>query len=173
MKTSKFRNATNTRILKGLFFETTPSDKSSVVYTLKDQDHLGYPSLFCLYMEAEDQTEYEFAETYLDGYEHWEMLCDCSWFKPYVQRWRKELELKLKARYLAQIKAAAEGDSPQALANAKYLLEKGWEKPVTSGKGRGRPSKTEVAAEAERIALTQERINRDFNRLKSFDKEIN
>lgn len=154
------------RYLKGLFWETTPSDKSSVLYTLKDSDHQGYPSLYRLYMEIEDQTEYEFASAYLDGYEHWQMLCKCNWFKPYIQRWRNELELKLRARYLAKLMADAEDPTSKTqLISAKYIIEKGWE-PKTAGK-RGRPTKDEISTEAERIAMTELRIQEDFERLQS------
>jgi len=162
---------TGARYLKGLFYETTLVNKSSVVYTLKDQDHQGYPSLYRLYMEKEDQTEYEFAVAYLEGYEHWEMLCKCTWFKPHLIRWRNELELKLKARYLSKLVVDAEDSTSKTqLISAKYLIEKGWE--PKQGSPRGRPSKAEIATEAERIALTEDRILEDFNRLATL-KELN
>ncbi len=176
-KKSIFKGTAGHRLLRGLFYETILGDKDSVVYTLKDSDHKGYPSLYRLYMELEDQTEFVFANTYLDGWEHWEMLTECNWFRPYAARWRKELELKLKARYLAQVKQASEGDSPQAVQNAKYLLEKGWDKKdqTSSGK-RGRPSKDEILMEATRLAQTKSRIDEDFERLfvtNTDNKELN
>ena len=100
-----------TRFLRELFFETTTSDKSNVLYTLKDEDHtyngITYPSLYKLYMASEDPTEYDFFTQYLDGLEHWERLCASPWFKEYVARWRREHELRLKSRALKRVMASA------------------------------------------------------------------
>lgn len=168
----KFRNSTNGRYLKGLFFETTGADKASVSYTLKDWDHtvdgVVYPSLYRLYIEQEDLTEYEFANAHLDGWEHWEMLNSTSWFKPYVDRWRKELSLKLKARALNRLKAEAASNSKNAFLANKYLVEKGY---VDSGEkhGRGRPTKDQVKAAAHEQALHERRLEEDFERLKELN----
>jgi hypothetical protein len=158
---SKFRNPSGTRFLKALFFEQNTTGKDQVVYTLKDSDHLGYPSLYRLYMELEDLTEYEFANKYLDGWEHWEMLCKCDWFKPYVERWRKELHLKISARALRKIKAEAQTTSREAVNCAKYLLEKGW----VPKEQRGRPSKQEVEKEKKRIIELEGSLDEDFKRI--------
>lgn len=164
--TNKFRHPTNNiRFLKQLFFETTLADKEWVLYTLKDVDHNGYPSLYRLYMEADDVTEYVFANTYLDGWEHWQMLCECAWFKPYVARWRQELDLRMKARALAAIRSEARSGSRNAFAANKYLMERGWE-PKDAKKLKDQQElikaeadkisqeKDDLASAAERIGLT-------------------
>lgn len=160
-----FRSSTNQRLLKGLFYEQTLADKSSVVYTLKDKDHEGYPSLYRLYMETNDPTEWKFANKYLDGWEHWEMLLACTWFKPYADRWRKELELRMKSESLARIMTEAKTASKESFQANRYLLEKGWEPKASSTHGRGRPSKDEVAKAAKEIAQTNSRVLEDFQRL--------
>lgn len=170
---NRFRHPlSNSRYLKGLFFETTSSDKTSVVYTLKDWDHtvagVVYPSLYLLYMAKEDLTEYEFANEYLDGWEHWEMLCNCNWFKPLVARWRKELALKVKARALNRLKAEAASSSKNAFLANRYLIDKGWVEKDTSS-GRGRPSKKEVQEAANSLAIEERRLEDDFTRLNSQD----
>ncbi len=149
---SKFRNPhNNSRFLKHLFYETTPADKKNVIYTLKDIDHKGYPSLYRLYLELGDLTEYEFANKYLDGWEHWCMLCECNWFKPYVARWRQELDLKIKAQMLKGIRLEATKGGRESLQAMKYLMERGWEP-----KGK-RPPMDKKAVEAEAEKLTQEK----------------
>lgn len=163
---SKFRSSTNYRLLKALFFETA-TDKSYVVYTLKDWDHLGYPSLYLKYMETNDPTEYRFATTHLDGWEHWELLTKCAWFKPIVARWRRELELRMKSIALSRIMAEAKTSSKESFTANKYLLEKGWE-PKESNK-RGRPSKEEIKSQAQALVLEQTTIDDDFSRI-SIDK---
>lgn len=165
---NKFKNASGARYLRGLFFETTLEDKSSVVYTLKNFDHLGYQSLYRLYMETGDPTEYKFATQYLDGWDHWEALCGCSWFKPYVEAWRRELEVKVRSAALAQIEQVShlDGDTKtKALAFTanKYLLDGGW-KPKGEGKV-GRPTKEAIKKEAFRITQEAQDINEDYNRI--------
>jgi len=162
--TSKFRNVSGTRYLKALFFEYNP-DKSVVVYTLKDRDHEGFPSLYRLYMEAEDVTEWEFANQYLDGWEHWQMLCECNWFKPYVERWRQELELKLRARALARIMKEAATTSKNAYNANKYLSNAEWRGPEEAKAKRGRPSAAKIKEEAQRIVDAENLIKDDYTRI--------
>lgn len=163
-KSKPFRGTSGRRYLKGLFYETTLADKSTVVYTLKDHDHEGYPSLYRLYMEEKDPTEYRFASKYLEGYSHWEELCGASWFQPYVARWRRELELYIKSHALVNIFEEADHPEGKNFFNAnKYLLERGWiEKEKNT---RGRPSKQDIKEAATQLAQEQERIDGDFQRL--------
>lgn len=163
---NRFRHpVNNTRHLKGLFFEQTNSDKSTVQYTLKDTDHKGFPSLYRLYMELDDPTEWEVAQKLVDGWEHWEMLCACNWFKPYVERWRREVELRMKSKALARIKSEAKTNSKESFMANRYLIEKGWEPKEGQSKGRGRPSKEEIKRAANEIASTNDRLSQDFERL--------
>lgn len=163
---SEFRLGNNKRLLKGLFFETTLADKTGVLYSLKDQDHLGYPSLFRLYLECNDPTEWSFANTYLESYDHWEMLCACTWFQPYLERWRKALEMKMKSEALASIiREAKDTKSPSRYTANKYLLERGWEPKEGQGTKRGRPSKDEIKKQALELVEADERAKQDYERL--------
>jgi hypothetical protein len=160
---SRFRSTTGSRFLKGLFFEETGSDKSSVVYTLKDNDHEGFPSLYRLYMETNDPTEWRFATQHLDGWEHWEMLCRCTWFIPFVERWRRELQLRLASQSLARIMAEAKTTSKESFVANKYLLERGW-MPKDKNPG-GRPTKDSIRRAAHQIASDGLQVASDFDRL--------
>lgn len=162
-KPNKYRNSTNSRYLNALFFEMV-TDKTNVLYTLKDEDHLGYPSLYRLYMELDDLTEYEFATTYFDGWEHWTMLCSCEWFKPYVERWRHELELKTKAAALRAIKHEAAKGGKNAYSANKVLLEGKWT-GQDQGAKRGRPSNNEINKAAKELAERKSRLKEDSKRL--------
>lgn len=156
---SKFKTDNGLYYISSLFLEKTYHDTSVVLFTLKDHDHRGYLSLYRLYIEMEDLTEYEFANKYLDGWKHWELLSGADWFQPFILRWRKELELKIKARALrAVMEESASGGKNAYLAN-KYLIEKGWvERPT--GK-RGRPSNKEILEET----FKTEDIQSDFERI--------
>lgn len=160
---SKFKNKTGQFYLKALFYETTLADKSSVVYSLKETDHMGYPSLYRLYMEEDDPTEYRFATKYLDGWSHWEALVECNWFKPHIEAWRREAEVRLKSRSLSRIMSEAKTGGRDAFVSNKYLLEKGWEKEPPSK--RGRPTKAEVKEAAYELTRNNSRLEEDFFRI--------
>ncbi len=162
-----FRIHTGQRKLRGLFYETTLADKAGVVYTLKDRDHEGYPSLYRLYMEADDPTEYTFAVANLDSWDHWEMLCKCSWFKPYVTRWRRELEVRAKAKALLAIKAVAASETKEAYQANKFLVSGGWKDQ--DKRGAGRPSKDEVRDAAKQLAQDATSLNDDLLRVQGLN----
>lgn len=135
-----FRNPMGKRYLRGLFYEEMGEDKSSVVYTLKREDHQGFPSLYRLYMAIADPTEYRFAVECLDGWSHWQELSSASWFKPFIEEWRHELEVKLRSEALAQILAVSRDQANNNSYHAnKYLLDGSW-KPADAKK-RGRPGR--------------------------------
>lgn len=163
---NRFRHPiTNQRYLKGLFFEKVDSDKSTVLYTLKDVPHEGFPSFYQLYMAIDDPTEWEVSQQLTDGWEHWEMLCSCTWFKPFVERWRKELELRMKSKALSKIKTEAKTGSKESFGANKYLLEKGWEAKEGQRKGAGRPTKDEIKRAADELAKAHNQLSDDYERL--------
>lgn len=165
---NKFRPPAGIRYTRGLFYETTLADKTTVLYTLKEQDHevdgVIYPSLRRLYLEANDPTEYSFAITHLDGIDHWNELLACKWFKPYIEKWRRELELKIKSEALLRLRDMAAKGGRESFQINKFLVEKGWE-PKDGQTKRGRPTKDEVNQEAQRIAEERSRIEKDAERL--------
>lgn len=164
---SKFRNKVGIRYLRKLFYETTHEDKSSVLYTLKDYDHKGYSSLYRLYMEEKDPFEYRFANKYFENYDHWELLCECNWFQPFLLRWRKELELYFRSEQLRKIVADSKSSSGTAISSAKYVLEKGWLKAEEARNQRGRPTKAEIKEQADKML----RLNADFDNIFKINTE--
>src|SRR3990167_11388569 len=135
--TNRFKNASGARYTRGLFYETT-ENRESAIYTLKEVDSYGLPSLKRLYIESEDVTEYDFATRYLDGYSHWKSLAETTWFAPIVADWREELKLKLKARYLKEIREIAKESGREKYIANKTLLES-TEKALQRFKTLGRP----------------------------------
>lgn len=152
------------RYLAGLFWEKTLADKSTCLYTLKEWDHEGFPSLYRLYIECDDPTEYTFAKQYMESWDHWETLCQCNWFKPIVALWRKELDLKTKAKALAAIKATAnDPNSKESYQANKFLAT--YSDNQTKRKGAGRPSKSEVQTAAKEMARETTALNDDLARV--------
>lgn len=155
-------------LTRSLFLETVhrgyPTNK--VKYILEDRDHPEFPSLYRLYMAESDPTEYNFANKYFDSYEHWLEICKSPVVAPYVEKMRRDLKLKLQSEALARLVEIAKKDdlSPTSLAANKYILSSfGFDK--TEGIKRGRPTKAQVAEEAQRLAANKFQATNDFERL--------
>lgn len=128
------------------------------VFTINDDDkeYKGrvYPSLKKYYLDCEDPYEYSFATKCLAGWRHWQRLCKNKLFKPHIEEWREELEVKMMSAGLGSlVDQALDGEKPNFQA-AKWLAEHGWNK-----RGAGRPSK----AEKERIDNIQEQLMNELN----------
>ena len=163
-KGNKFKNAIGSHYLKALFFEEAVDvERPDVLYTLKLEDHEGLPSLHRLYVELEDTSEYIFANKYFDNYAHWKKLCNCNWFKPFLDDMREELDLKLKARALEALKViAGDPDNKNHYMANKLIHDHGLHLKKDN---RGRPSKAKVAEEASKLLKTNEEVNEDYERI--------
>lgn len=173
MQEKIFKDSQSNRwITKGLFYELNYGELLMpwTNFTLKDQDHTyqgrTYTSLKKLYMETEDPTEYDFATKHLGGWDHWKMICACPWFEEHLEAWRSELQLKLQSRALKNLMFEAENNGKNAYDANKFLIAKGYLPKETKLPGkRGRPSKDEVKAEAQRQLELDNRIKDDMKRL--------
>ena len=148
-----FRTTKDQLKTSSLFYETK-YDSVESLYSLSDKDKVvngrTIPSLYKLYTNMADVTEYTFANTYMESYQHWDLLCGEEFFKPYIQRWRKELELKLKSEALVEIIRQTKDEDPRKRMEAsKYLYEKVF---VGDKQTKGRPSKAQIKEEAHRQA---------------------
>jgi hypothetical protein len=148
-------------LTKSLFIEQDHNaDLGQALYTLADEDRQGVPSLYRLYIEMKDPSEYYFAKKYLGGWDHWERLTKSPWFKPYIESWRKELDVLIKAEALHEIIRIAQDSSHKSSYEANKILLR--EKPTAK---RGRPTKDEVNKEATRIASEEDRVLKDAERI--------
>ncbi len=156
--TTVFRNNQGTLILSGLFIESGRPEFA--IYSVGHQDKTlngkTYPSLYQLYIQMSDVTEYVFATTYFETYQHWAQLCETEFFKDHIKEWRKELELKVKSEALIEIIEQSQSVDPRKrLEAAKYLYEKVYIKDSR----RGRPSKDEIKKEAMKQAKEKKLID--------------
>ena len=159
----------NIRLTRALFYETA-EDKSFCLYTLKDHDHKGYKSLYKLYMETDDLTEYYFSQNYLDGWEHWKILKESTWFKPYAERWYEELSIRAKSEALANIKRDATTDSKSSAQSRKFIVEGGWESKDQKKENVGRPTKDRIRQQAEEMFNNAIDVEEDLQRLRENNK---
>ena len=145
---SKFKDRMGRYITQGLFIDHR-YDETHAIYTLEDEDkeYKGkvYPSLKRLYLEMEDPTEYNFANKYLYGWEHWNVLKNNKELYKEIELWEEELEVKMRAKGVMAMIEMTKGSNFNA---AKWVADGQWVQK------RGRPSKEEK----ERQRKMRERI---------------
>ena len=132
---TKFKDAMGRALTQSLFLEPNYNQEFAF-YTLDGEDKVykgvTYYCLKKLYLEMSDPIEYEFATTYLIDWDHWERLQGNAIIMKHIEKWRKELDLKLASEGFRMILDQSE-DNYQA---SKWLAEHGWKK-----QGVGRPKK--------------------------------
>ena len=157
----RLKDTSGRPLTQSLFLEIG-YDEDKAIFTFKDEDHEykgnTYYSLKRLYLEMEDPTEYEFANTYLLGWQHWKRLKANKILAKHFAEWEEELELRLRAQGIrAAIDQAAEDKGFQA---AKWLADKGWQKNSV-----GRPSKHDKLREERMQAKLDDEFSADVVRL--------
>ena len=153
---------------KGLFYETTLPEERPVFgtkWTLKEKDLVAdgktYISMKRVYLEMEDVTEYDFAMAALGSYKHWERLVESPIIRRHIDQWRKELNLKLKARAMKSIIKAATEDEKLSFQAMKYLADNEY---IDKKNKRGRPSKEEINAELKKEVENSKTFKDDAER---------
>lgn len=125
-----------------LFIEK-PTEGMDPLWTLKDIEYKGYPSLKQIYFSYEHipGLEYDFAIEIIGSWEHWDKLSNTSGLRSIFKEWRDELEIRNRSRALRSIIGTAKESTAAGTTAAKYLVERGY------ASKRGRPSKEEVERE--------------------------
>lgn len=164
---SKMLDSMGKPITQSMFLEIGYTD--SAIYTFKDEDYeykgKYYPSLKRLYLELEDPTEYEFANTYLLGWKHWRRLCENKLIRKQIDEWREELELRLRSKGVKEMIALASSD--KGYQAAKWLVDRGWDV-----RGKGRPSKDEIEREKKFQSRVADEYSGDVVRLFGTDDNV-
>ena len=150
---------------ESLFLETSKSfrrEEYPPVFTLKDREYKGLPSIKRIYMSYNHipGLEYEFASDVFGSWAHWVKIYDGSKITPYVEIWRDELEIAVRAKALKAIMENALMDGAKGSSSAKYLAEASWR-----GSSRGRPSKEEVKRELKVQAGIAKHFDEDLERI--------
>lgn len=128
-------------LTEGLFVETSVNP-SSVLYSLqpwdKEYDGRHCPSLHKLYVEMEDLAEYNFANKYFDGYQHWLVIKEKPFFQHYYTKMVDELNAKLRGKALkVMLQQVAEGTASQA--TLKYLADHDYLPKKSAGRPKKQP----------------------------------
>lgn len=133
------------------------------LYTLKDDDYEGLPSIKKAYLNFKDPTGYRVATELLGGWEHWKKLCGLQWFQLHLQEWEEELEIKLKCEGIKRMIEFSTGEDSKAKDATKFLINKEWEQK------RGRPSKEEKERYNKINEKVSDAVNSDFELLKMYE----
>lgn len=143
---NKFKDKMGRYLTQSLFLEYM-YDTETAVYTLKDDDYefqgKVYPSLRKLYLEMMDPTEYEFANKYLWGWDHWQKIVENKQMFSHIQKWQDELEVKIRAQAVKRML-----DLDSNFNAIKWAADGHW------NVRRGRPTK----AERERERKIRDRV---------------
>jgi hypothetical protein len=162
---SKFRTERNQLITGGLFKEEATS-MDNVLYSLAREDN-DYPSLYLLYMNEADLTEFSFAKKYFESFQHWKKICSTNWMHVHIVEWREELELMIRAKALQSLLLKSE----QSTEVAKYLLNNNWVSKMHDANPvvnlRGRPTKQEIKNHLTLVTNEALRSKDDYERIKS------
>lgn len=157
---SLLRSTNGIPLTQSLFLEIGYTDYA--VYTLKDEDYeykgKVYPSLKKLFLEMEDVGEYLFASEHLLGWDQWRRLCENKQVAEHIEKWRYELELKLRSKAIMEIQQRSKLE--KGISASRWLAEKGWDKRQA-----GRPSKAEVERETKMQADLQSFYSDDLKRI--------
>jgi len=127
---------------KSLFYELSYGELDHVIFTLKDEDvaHNGnvYVSIAKLYrsLVPQDPTEYTFAMAVFGNWHVWEVIREAPQLKPYVTRWRREAEIKIKSEAILAIATEMKEGGRSSFTAAKLLLERGWLEKDTASKAK-------------------------------------
>jgi hypothetical protein len=90
------------------------------------------------------------------SWSHWKKLLKRAWFRECRDRWKEELEIKLRSDAIKEMIEQSKGIKGGPAA--RWLAEKGW------APTRGRPSKDEVAAERKQQAGIKTEIDELYDR---------
>jgi len=151
---------------KSLFYEANDYQIEDALFTLGEEDKTvkgkTLISLRKRFVESDDPTGYSVSIQYLGGYAHWDAICKSS-LKDEVEKWRDELEIKLRSIGLANaIKSAKSGN----FNAAKFLAERGWDKRIA-----GRPSKDEVVRQTKIQTQLHNEFEGDLKRMEILNGE--
>lgn len=162
-----FKGSNGVYYTQQLFWETNGINKSTVLYTLKDDDYEVIidgsprilPSLRRLYLLERDPTEYKVADKYFGGWPHWKKLLDSPWFLDYLALYRDELALLLASESYTRLLESAKTDTKIN----QYLLDKGF--LSRSKDSVGRPSKEAIKRKAAELVEERRSVDEDLTRI--------
>jgi hypothetical protein len=163
---NKFRSDMGQLKTLSLFVEHN-YDYSNALYSWGDTDVKNngktYPSLKRLYMSTNDITEYEFAVKYFENWEHWQRMLQSPRILDMVEKWREELEIKMRSEAIRGIISESATDSKSSYAAKRWLADRGWDVRKA-----GAPSKDERRKQSVISTKISSEIAEDLQRMQEY-----
>jgi len=151
-----------------MFFESRTKGYAPT-FTFKEQDHtyegVSYISMRRLYLEISDPTEYLFAQEVLGSWDHWKKLCNSALIREQIDKWREELEIKLRAQAIQAIAEVATTAGSKGTTAAKWIAAGGWHA------GKGRPTKKQKEREMKIATQLDEETESHLKLLADYKKK--
>lgn len=137
------------RLTSGLFQEL--SDNPLAPFKLSDWKRR--------YVEIADPSDYDAAMELIGDWDHWQLLLENRPVAEHINKWRLEVEVKLRSRGIKDMTKHAK--QPGGAAAAKWLAEAGFAmrdkrkpKDKEQDDAAAKEAKASVAADAKRLGLT-------------------
>lgn len=147
-----FKDDQGAYLTQSLFLEVG-YNKDRAIYTFNDEDkeYKGkvFKSLRKLYLETEDPTEYVFATRYLHGWDHWQRIVNNDILLERIEKWREELEVKLRSKGVRAMLALTDSNATAA----KWAVDGLWRTKAGSGR--------KTAAQKRKEERVQQRVQAD------------
>lgn len=141
----KLLSSSGQRLTVGLFEELSRDDvKASPVFKLSDWRKK--------YVELADPTGYDAAMELIGDWEHWLLLCEAPAFAKELVRWNAEVEQKLRAEAIRNLRKQSK--LPTGTAAAKVLAGLQKKKPVEEKDHVAAEGKRRTADDAKRLGLS-------------------
>lgn len=154
-------------IEKATTFRVGPNNKllTQALFVEQGGGPYSFKELREYFLELDDPTCYDFAVSLFESWHHFKVLMSLDWFSKHINEWLEELEMKKQAEGLKYIADEVRRDGKQAMAAAKFLVNKDW---VTKGNPRtkrGRPSNAEKEAFLKQEAGIDKDLAADADRI--------
>ena len=141
-----------------------PTSPYDPLFTIKEEDEGDLASLRRLFLEIADPTEYRFAKEVFKSWKAWDALRKSPVFKPYLDEWKEELEIKLMSESIFAIRSAindGKAITGVQLSAAKFVASPSGKEPSK----RGRPSKQEKLEKLEQEQRSKTSLADDLKRI--------
>ncbi len=136
------------RVVLSIFKEFTRTDFTPIWSLHKDWRPI--------YLEVADPTEYETAMCLIGDWEHYQLIRNHPKIKPYMDKWAKEVEVKLRSESIR--KMIRHSGAPNGASAAKWLAEGSFMGRVMSKKA-DKQEEEEIRTElADKVAADMERL---------------
>lgn len=146
----KLVDSTGRRLTTGLF-EELADNPATAVFTLREWRKV--------YIDVADPTDYQAALCLIGDWDHWNLVAESPSFRACLERWRREVEIKLRSQAILEM--VKQSRSPKGTQAAKWLAEAGFvvrdkrnKKNKEDEEQASKEANSKIAQDAKRLGLS-------------------